>query len=480
MDVLAPEAVETATGTYAITQADIDAGVVDNLATVKGTAPGGEMPMDMDPHTQPIPNEDRPASITIDKVTTDGISTGDGITVAAGSAIEWIYKVTNTGVVTLDNVQLEDDQIGSVTNITDKGDGDDFLSPGEMWTFTANGTAQAGDYNNTGIVTADTANPADPRTVLANDPSSYFGADPAIEIEKSTNGEDADNPTGPIILVGDPVTWEYFVENTGNVPFQFGEVTVTDDQGVLPVFDPASDVGSDNVLSVGETWRYFANGIAQEGQYANLGMVEATFSPTGQMATDDDPSHYFGECPPCEFDIFESFSGPDINVTITLEEIDGGVKFTVTETDPNLIGDLRGVFFHVDPDTTDVLTGLTVTGMDVTEYQVEKDSVQDLGNGVNMNGDGNIHQYDVGVEIGTQGIGNDDIQSTMFIVSNPDVELDVENFADVEFGVRLTSVGSEGGNRNQSSKVFGFSPEDCGCELPSVSGFAEPEQPVFG
>ncbi len=120
---------------------------------------------------------------------------------------------------------------------------------------------------------------------------------PAIDIEKSTNGEDADTPTGPIIFVGDTVTWEYFVENTGNVPFQLSEVTVTDDQGVLPVFDPTSDVGGDEILSVDETWRYFAEGIAQEGQYANLGTVVATFDPTDQTVTDNDPSHYLGQVP---------------------------------------------------------------------------------------------------------------------------------------------------------------------------------------
>ena len=42
-------------------------------------------------------------------------------------------------------------------------------------------------------------------------------SDPAIVIEKATNGEDADTPTGPMVEVGDPVTWTYVVTNTGNV-----------------------------------------------------------------------------------------------------------------------------------------------------------------------------------------------------------------------------------------------------------------------
>ena len=39
-----------------------------------------------------------------------------------------------------------------------------------------------------------------------------------IDIEKFTNGEDADDPTGPIIKVGDLVHWIYVNSNTGNLP----------------------------------------------------------------------------------------------------------------------------------------------------------------------------------------------------------------------------------------------------------------------
>ncbi|MDP6350564.1 MAG: hypothetical protein QGG58_12465, partial [Chloroflexota bacterium] len=41
--------------------------------------------------------------------------------------------------------------------------------------------------------------------------------EPDIDIEKATNGEDADDPTGPLVPVGDAVTWTYVVTNTGNV-----------------------------------------------------------------------------------------------------------------------------------------------------------------------------------------------------------------------------------------------------------------------
>lgn len=53
---------------------------------------------------------------------------------------------------------------------------------------------------------------------------------PSIDIEKATNGQDADTPTGPMIPVGGDVTWTYVVTNTGDVALS--NVLVSDDQGV--------------------------------------------------------------------------------------------------------------------------------------------------------------------------------------------------------------------------------------------------------
>ena len=51
---------------------------------------------------------------------------------------------------------------------------------------------------------------------------------PSIDLEKTVNGEDADNPTGPTVNVGDFVTIGYQVTNTGNVTLTQVEVVDAD------------------------------------------------------------------------------------------------------------------------------------------------------------------------------------------------------------------------------------------------------------
>ena len=82
------------------------------------------------------------------------------------------------------------------------------------------GTAVAGQYANVGTATGTpTAGP----DVTATDPSHYFGeAGASIDIEKLTNGEDADTAPGPKVEPDATVTWTYIVKNTGEVALRQG------------------------------------------------------------------------------------------------------------------------------------------------------------------------------------------------------------------------------------------------------------------
>lgn len=149
---------------------------------------------------------------------------------------------------------------------------------------------------------------------------------------------------------------------------------------------------------------------------------------------------------PWKFAIKGYGGAPD--VTICAIEVDGGLRFTVTvDSSGGLTADLRGLFFNV---LGDAPSSLEVSGADVTDYGT---NTIDLGNGANMKGGGRS-PYDVGVEIGTQGIGKDDIQSTSFFV--PGLRLD--DVYGQEFGARLTSVGSSRGQREGSAKLAQIAP----------------------
>jgi hypothetical protein len=217
------------------------------------------------------------SSITIEKATNgDDADTPPGPSIPIGDTVTWTYVVTNTSNVELINVAVVDDQ-GVTVSCPETT-----LAAGASMTCTATGVAVVGQYANVGTVTG-----VDPleAELTASDPSHYLGVDASIDIEKATNGQDADTPPGPTIPVGDTVTWTYVVTNTGSVALT--GVMVVDDQGVTVTCPRTS-------LAVGETMTCVATGVAVAGQYANNGTV-AGFDPSQTIVTDIDPSHYYAK-----------------------------------------------------------------------------------------------------------------------------------------------------------------------------------------
>lgn len=146
------------------------------------------------------------------------------------------------------------------------------------------------------------------------------------------------------------------------------------------------------------------------------------------------------------------FTGDDVSVRILLEEVGGDIVFTVSVEDG--VGDLRGVFFNVSDD--DLLATLQVSGVDVTGF--ETGAVSDLGEGANLNGGGTPCPCDVGVLLGSPGIGKDDILETTFTLSDETLDLDLSLFYDQKIGVRVTSVGPDSDFREGSAKLGGVLP----------------------
>lgn len=146
---------------------------------------------------------------------------------------------------------------------------------------------------------------------------------------------------------------------------------------------------------------------------------------------------------------------PAVWVTIS-ENADGTLRFDL-KVDGSYTGDLRGLFFDLADES--LINSLQVAPVTAgfTELQVGNDTVKDLGGGATMNGmlgSTDTAGFDVGIEIGTSGIGKDDYQTFSFVLDSTARDLTLADMANVDFGVRLTSVGEIDGSRTDSSKIL--------------------------
>ena len=195
---LAPGASITCTASYTITQADLDAGSVTNVASVSnGTVTS---PTD----TETVTAVASPA-LTIVKTATPTTYS------AVGNVISYSFLVTNSGNVTLSGpFTVNDDKATNESCPVTAS-----LAPGASITCTASYTItqadlDAGSVTNVASVSNGTVtSPTDTETVTAV-------ASPAIGITKSvalTTDADGSGAASP----GDTLTYAFVVRNTGNV-----------------------------------------------------------------------------------------------------------------------------------------------------------------------------------------------------------------------------------------------------------------------
>ena len=147
------------------------------------------------------------------------------------------------------------------------------------------------------------------------------------------------------------------------------------------------------------------------------------------------------------FTISTEPDGTGTPATVEFEILGDGtneITFNVTVLDP--IADIRGVYFDI---ASGEFADFDIVGTDVTSFLTgtDIDTAGSPSSSINpVDPDGS---FDVGVEIGTQGMSPDDIFSTSFTLFNDNAL----TLGDV-FGVRLMSVGTED-DREGSSKLIG-------------------------
>jgi uncharacterized repeat protein (TIGR01451 family) len=288
--------------TWLYTQsATATAGQVTNTGTVTGTDAANTPVSDDDPANYFGVNS---GINVVKKVNGDDANSPTGPVVSVGDSLSFTYEVTNTGNSEISNVSVTDNVLGAITSFTGDDDSDGKLDTNETWLYTQSATATAGQVTNTGTVTGtDAAN----TPVSDDDPANYFGAQSGIRIVKSVNGDDANSPTGPVVSVGDSLSFTYEVTNTGNS--EISNVSVTDNVlGAITSF--TGDDDSDGKLDTNETWLYTQSATATAGQVTNTGTVTGT-DAANTPVSDDDPANYFGA--QSGIRIVKSVNGDDAN-----------------------------------------------------------------------------------------------------------------------------------------------------------------------
>ncbi|QWP78940.1 DUF11 domain-containing protein [Lysobacter sp. K5869] len=251
---LAPSQTLTCTASYTVTQADLDAGAITNIASARSGA--------VQSLTDSVTiNANQTRSMTIDKTST-------ATTYAAvGDVLPYSYVVTNTGNVTITApVSVSDDKTAVTCPALPAGG----LTPGQTLTCTANYTVTQADLDAgkvTNIATATdgtTTSPPDSVTVTATQTRS-------MTIDKTSTAT-------TYAAVGDVLPYSYAVTNTGNVTIT-AAISVTDDKTTVTC--PALPAGG---LAPGQTLTCTANYTVTQADL-NAGKVTNIASATDGTTT---------------------------------------------------------------------------------------------------------------------------------------------------------------------------------------------------
>ncbi|MFC5731591.1 MULTISPECIES: DUF7507 domain-containing protein [Nocardioides] len=221
-DTLAPGGQMTCTATYTVTQDDVDAGGITNVAAGTGTPPAG-------PPVQSPPDEvtvTEPASPALSLVKS---SDADRLT-EVGQEITYSFLVTNTGNVTLTAVAVDEGAFtgsGELSPVTCPAAAAS-MAPGEQITCSATYTVTQADLDQDSITNTATATgtpPSGPRVASSPDtvdlPSTGRGV---LELTKRADAIDVDGDG--TVGAGDRIDWDIEVTNVGTATVR--DVTVSD------------------------------------------------------------------------------------------------------------------------------------------------------------------------------------------------------------------------------------------------------------
>jgi uncharacterized repeat protein (TIGR01451 family) len=264
---LAPGESVTCTATHTITQADLDAGAITNIAVGHGFF--DDDPVDSNPDTATVVAVWLPA-LALAKTGPTSVSTVGPIT--------YLFTATNTGNVTLTDVVVADPLAGLAPLVCVPAQ-PATLPPGGVMSCTAVYTVTQADLDAGSIPNAATATGTDPDDHLVSATDDHvvvLPAAPGLRVDKTVTSVTHHD-------VGGVVTYRFVVTNTGTVTLT-DLVLVDDKLGPIPL--PATTLPPGGSLTATATHTITAADVAA-GEVRNVALVTAR-TPQGEVVQAQD------------------------------------------------------------------------------------------------------------------------------------------------------------------------------------------------
>ncbi|MEP0711297.1 MAG: hypothetical protein ABJC55_05175, partial [Algoriphagus sp.] len=244
-----------ATAEHIVTQEDLDAGSYMNQATATGLLKTGD-----------------PITTTTNKVTLNAVQNPSiSVTKASstsdydevGDVIEYTFTIKNTGNVTLTDITLSDPKatILSANPVATLAPEEEITLTGEHVVTQAD--LDAGEYRNTASVIA-----VSPKNVTVNNTSNEVIVpavqEPSLALTKSSSTLFYDEQ-------GDVISYEFLVENTGNVTLT--DIVITEPKAVITSGSPIAKLAPGETATVTAQHEVVLQDI-NDGSYANTATAE--------------------------------------------------------------------------------------------------------------------------------------------------------------------------------------------------------------
>ncbi len=191
-----------------------------------------------------------------------------------GGNVTYSYVVTNTGNITLSDIDLSDDKCDPVNFVSGDSNNNDKLETTEIWNYACqenitetltNTATVTGKYGETSVTDTDNATVTVAAEVIT----------PCIKVVKSAS------PVG-LPAGGGNIVYSYVVTNTGNA--NLTNISLSDDK-CSPVNFVSGDSNTNSILETTETWNYTCQKNITENTI-NIATVTGKFENTTVSDTD--------------------------------------------------------------------------------------------------------------------------------------------------------------------------------------------------